>query len=117
MCLMFPMFVVLVLSIHIVMWMYLMSMYPMYVYPIHSYSIYVWYNTGMLLCILSVSDKYVYPIHRPHPLVRLHTGGLPWRWRRASCGGGACCGGEGFSQKRWFSLPPSLMMMCGVECV
>ena len=104
MCLMFPMFVVLVLSIHIVMCMYLMSMYPKYVYPIHSYSIYVWYNN--LLYILSVSDKYVYPIHRPHPLVRLHTGGLPWRWRRASCGGGACCGGEGFSQKRWFSLPP-----------
>ena len=113
MCLMFPMFVVLVLSIHIVMCMYLMSMYPMCILSIHilfMYGIVTYY-------ILSVSDKYVYLIHRPHPLVRLHTGGLPWRWRRASCGGGACCGGEGFSQKRWFSLPPSLMMMCGVECV
>ena len=81
--LMFPMFV----AIHIVVCMYLISMYPKYAYPIHSYSIYVWYTN--LLYILSVSDKYVYPIHRPHPLVRLHTGGLPWRWRRASCGGGA----------------------------
>jgi hypothetical protein len=34
MCLMFPMFVVLVLSIHIVMCMYLMSMYPKYVYSL-----------------------------------------------------------------------------------
>ena len=59
MCLMFPMFVVLVLSIHIVMCMYLMSMYPKYVYPIHSYSICVWdYYVSYLylisMCILSI---------------------------------------------------------------
>ena len=49
MCLMFPMFVVLVLSIHIVMCMYLMSMYPKYVYPIHSYCIYVLYGCASIL--------------------------------------------------------------------
>ena len=54
MCLMFPMFVVLVLSIHIVMCMYLMRMYFKYVYPIHSYSIYVWYKNVFYLYLISM---------------------------------------------------------------
>ena len=114
-CLMFPMFVVLVLSIHIVMCMYLMSMHPKYVYPIHSLSIYVWYNN--IFCILSVSDNVCvsYPSTTPpgegaHRRVAVAVAARQLRRRRVLWWGG-------FFPKAVVFSPPSLMMMCGVECV